>query len=41
MFFIDLRGFSIDPIYLVYNSVEQETPILRISKFQRASGTQT
>jgi hypothetical protein len=27
MFYINLLGFSIDPLYFGYNSVEQETPI--------------
>jgi hypothetical protein len=44
-FYIDvlhcLRGFSIDPPYLVYKSIEHETPVLRIFNFQRPSGTQT
>jgi hypothetical protein len=37
---IVLRGFSIDPLYLVYNSVEQEAPVLHIFKFHGPSGTQ-
>jgi hypothetical protein len=41
MFCIDLWGLSIDPLYLVYNSAEQQTPILCIFKFQGPSGTQT
>jgi hypothetical protein len=41
MFCIDLWGFSIDPLSLVYNSAKQETPILRIFKFQGPSRTQT
>jgi hypothetical protein len=41
MFCIDLWGLSIDPFYLVYNSAEQETSVLRIFKFQGPSGTQT
>jgi hypothetical protein len=41
MFCIDLRGFSFDPLYLVYNSAEQKTPVLCIFKFQGPSGTQT
>jgi hypothetical protein len=40
MFCIDLQGFSIDSLYLVYNSAKQETPILCIFKFQGLSGTQ-
>jgi hypothetical protein len=34
MFYINLRGFINDPIYLGYNSAEQENPILRIFHFQ-------
>jgi hypothetical protein len=41
MFCIDLWGFSIDPLYLVHKSTEQETLILCIFKFQGPSGTQT
>jgi hypothetical protein len=41
MFCIDLWGFYINPLSLVYNSAKQETPILRIFKFQGTSGTQT
>jgi hypothetical protein len=41
MFCIVLRGFSIDPLYLVYNSIEQEAPVLHIFKFHGPSGTQT
>jgi hypothetical protein len=37
---IDLRGFFIDPLYLVYNYAKHETPILCIFKFQWPFGTQ-
>jgi hypothetical protein len=40
MFFIDLWGFSIDPPYFGYNSLEQENPVLHILTFQGPSGTQ-
>jgi hypothetical protein len=40
MFYIDLGGFSIDPIYLVYNFIDQETSVLCIFKFQGPSETQ-
>jgi hypothetical protein len=30
MFCIDLWGFSIDPLLLVYNFAKQETPVLSI-----------
>jgi hypothetical protein len=40
MFYNVLWGFSIDPPYFGYNSVEQENPILRIFKFQEPSRTQ-
>jgi hypothetical protein len=40
MFCIDLRGFFIDPLYLVYNFAEHETPVLCIFKFHAPSGTQ-
>ena len=40
MFYNVLWGFSIDPLYLVDNSAEQENPILCIFKFQRPYGTQ-
>ena len=35
MFYIDLWGFTNDPLYLVYNSAEQEFPVLCIFHFQR------
>ena len=35
MFYIDLWGFTNDPLYLVYNSAEQENPVLCIFHFQR------
>jgi hypothetical protein len=41
MFCIDLWGFSIDPIYLVYNSSEQETLCYVFFKFRGPSGTLT
>jgi hypothetical protein len=41
MFCINLWGFSIDPLLLVYNSAEHETPVLCIFKFQVPYGTQT
>ena len=34
MFYIDFWGFTNDPLYLVYNSVGQENPVLRIFNFQ-------
>jgi hypothetical protein len=37
---LDLRGFFIDPLYLVYNFAEQETPVC-IFKFHGPFGTQT
>jgi len=40
MFCIDLWGFSVDPLSLVYNSAEQENPVLCIFKFQGPYGTQ-
>jgi hypothetical protein len=40
MFCIDLWGFSIDPHYFSYNSVEQETPVLCILTLQGPSKTQ-
>jgi hypothetical protein len=40
MFCIDLHGFSIGPLYLVYNYAEHETPVLHIFKFMGSSGTQ-
>jgi hypothetical protein len=40
MFYIDLRGFFIDPLYLVYNFAEQETLVLCIFKFHKPSKTQ-
>jgi hypothetical protein len=39
MFCIDLLGFSIDPPYFGYNSVEQENPVLCILTFQGPSQT--
>jgi hypothetical protein len=41
MFCIDLWGLSIDPLYLVYNYAEHETPVLCFFKFHGLSGTQT
>ena len=35
MFYIDLWGFTNDPLYLVYNSAEQEYLVLCIFHFQR------
>ena len=35
MFYIDLWGFTNDPLYLGYNSAEQENPVLYIFHFQR------
>ena len=40
MFYIDFCGFSNDPLYLGYNSVEQENPVLCILNFQGPSRTQ-
>ena len=40
MFCIDLWGFTNDSLYLVYNSAEQENPVLCIFKFQGPYGTQ-
>jgi hypothetical protein len=40
MLFIDLWGFSIDPPYFGYNTVEQQNPILCILMFQGPSRTQ-
>jgi hypothetical protein len=40
MFYNVLWGFSIDPHYFCYNSVEQKNPVLRIFKFQEPSQTQ-
>jgi hypothetical protein len=40
MFYNDLWGFSIDPPYFGYNSVEQENPLLCIFTFQESSQTQ-
>jgi hypothetical protein len=40
MFYNDLWGFSIDPPYFGYNSVEQENPILRILTIHGPSPTQ-
>jgi hypothetical protein len=37
---IDLWRFFIDPLYLVYNSAEHETPVSCIFKFQGPFGTQ-
>ena len=34
MFYIDLWGFTNDPLYLGYNSAGQENPVLRIFHFQ-------
>ena len=35
MFYIDLWGFTNDPLYLGYNAAEQENPVLCIFHFQR------
>ncbi len=35
IFYIDLWGFTNDPLYLGYNSAEQENPVLCIFHFQR------
>ena len=40
MFYIDFWGFSNDPLYLGYNSAEQENPVLCIFNFQGPSWTQ-
>ena len=40
MFYIDLWGFFINPLSLVYNSAEQETFVFGIFKFQGPYGTQ-
>ena len=40
MFYIDFWGFSNDPLYLGYNSAEQENPVLCIFNFQEPSRTQ-
>jgi hypothetical protein len=40
MFYIDFWGFSNDPLYLGYNSAEQENPVLCIFNFQGPSRTQ-
>ena len=40
MFYIDFGGFTNDPLYLGYNSVEQENPVLCIFNFQWPSRTQ-
>jgi hypothetical protein len=40
MFCIDLWGFSTNPPYFGYNSVEQENPVLRILTFWGPSETQ-
>jgi hypothetical protein len=39
-FCINLWGFSINPPYFGYNSVEHETPVLCILMFWGPSGTQ-
>jgi hypothetical protein len=41
MFSIDLWGFFIDLLLLIYNSTEQETLVLSFFTFQGFSGTQT
>ena len=40
MFYIDFGDFPNDPLYLGYNSAEQENPVLCIFDFQGPSGTQ-
>jgi hypothetical protein len=40
MFFIDLWGFSLIPFIFVYNSAEQENPVLCILTFQGPSRIQ-
>ena len=40
MFYNVLWGFSMNPLLLVYNSTEQESPVLCIFKFQGPYGTQ-
>jgi hypothetical protein len=40
MFCIDLWGLSINPPYLMYNSIEQEIPVLSILMFQGPYRTQ-
>ena len=40
MFYIDFFGYTNDPLYLGYNSVEQENPVLCIFDFQGPSQTQ-
>jgi len=40
MFYIDFWGFTNDPLYLGYNSAEQENPVLCIFNFQGPSRTQ-
>ena len=40
IFYIDFWGFSNDPLYLGYNSAEQENPVLCIFDFQGPSRTQ-
>ena len=41
MFYNVLWGFSTNPLSLVYNSVEQETPVFGIFTFQGPYGRQT
>ncbi len=40
MFYNLLWGFTNDPFYLVYNYLEQETPVLCIFNFQKPLGAQ-
>jgi hypothetical protein len=40
IFYIDFGGFTNDPLYLGYNSTEQETPVLCIFNFQWPSWIQ-
>jgi hypothetical protein len=40
IFYNDLWGFSMDPPYFGYNSVEHEKPVLCILTFQESSRTQ-
>ena len=40
MFYNVLWGFSTNPLSLVYNSAEQETPVFGIFTFQGPYGTQ-
>jgi hypothetical protein len=40
MFYIDLWGFTNDPLYLIYKSIEQKFLVLCIFHFQRPIGSQ-